>query len=321
MTQSGSVVRGLGEVAPAPSVVTVGVFDGVHRGHRTIIDRAVRAASEQEVRAVAVTFDPHPMAVVRPDEAPPLLQPVEERVALLAATGVDLVVVLPFTRELSQLAPAVFVERVLAGSLATRHVVVGANFRFGHRAAGDVATLRELGAEHDFDAEAVALHQLDDVPISSTEIREHLQGGDVAWAAEALGRAWEYTGEVVRGDGRGRTIGVPTANVVAPDDVVRPGGGVYAARAIHPRGTWDAVVNVGTRPTFAGTTTTVEAHLLDAPERAEDLDLYGTRLRLAFLARLRDERRFDGPEELVAQIHQDIEAARTHLRATTTPGE
>lgn len=314
MTQSGSVVRGLAEVAPAPSAVTVGVFDGVHRGHRSIIDRAVGAADEQGLRAVAVTFDPHPMAVVRPDEAPPLLQPVDERVDLLAATGADLVVVLPFTRELSQLAPAVFVERVLAGSLATRHVVVGANFRFGHRAAGDVATLRELGAEHGFSAEAVPLRQLGDVPISSTEIREHLQGGGVAWAAEALGRAWRYTGEVVRGDGRGRTIGVPTANVVAPEDVVRPGGGVYAARATHPRGTWDAVVNVGTRPTFAGTTTTVEAHLLDASERADDLDLYGTRLRLAFLARLRDERRFDGPDELVAQIHRDIEAARAHLQ-------
>lgn len=317
----GDVVRGLGEVDRTPSAVTIGVFDGVHRGHQSIVGAAVEAAGAADLRAVAVTFDPHPMAVVRPDDVPPLLQPVDERVELLAETGIDLVVVLPFTRELSQLAPAAFVERVLVGSLGTRHVVVGANFRFGHRAAGDVAVLQELGAEHGFTADAVQLRELDGVPISSTGVREHLQAGDVAWAAEALGRAWRYTGEVVRGDGRGRTIGVPTANVVAPEGVVRPGGGVYAARATHPRGTWDAVVNVGTRPTFAGTTTTVEAHLLDASERAEDLDLYGTRLRLAFLTRLRDERRFDGPDELVAQIHRDIAAARAHLQPTASPAD
>ncbi len=307
------VVRGLDEVDAAPSVVTIGVFDGVHRGHRTIIGRAVRAAEDGGLRSVAVTFDPHPMTVVRPDHVPPLLQPVEDRVALLAGTGVDVVLVLPFTRELSQLEPAAFVERVLAGSLSARRVVVGTNFRFGHRAAGDVELLAVLGDDHGFGAEAVSLLELDGDPISSTQVREHLEQGDVAWATAALGRPWSYTGEVVRGDGRGRTIGVPTANVVAPDGVLRPGNGVYAARALHADGTWDAVVNVGTRPTFDGTTTTVEAHLLDASEQAEDLDLYGTQLRLELLARLRDERRFDGPEELVAQIHADIRAARDHF--------
>lgn len=316
------VVRALDEVEPAPSAVTIGVFDGVHRGHQQIIGRAVEAADQQDLRAVAVTFDPHPMAVVRPDDAPPLLQPVDDRVELLAATGIDLVVVLPFTRELSQLEPADFVERVLDGPLDARRVIVGDNFRFGHRAAGDVTTLAALGDRHGFEAEGVVLLELGGDPISSTAVREHLRAGDVEWAAEALGRPWTYSGEVVRGDGRGRTIGVPTANVVAPDDVVRPGGGVYAAcvRLAGPASdqspaatSWDAVVNVGTRPTFAGTATTVEAHLLDASERAEDLDLYGRLLRVAFLARLRDERRFDGPDALVAQIHDDIEAAREHF--------
>ena len=309
----GDVVRGLDAVAGAPSVVTIGVFDGVHRGHRAIIGRAVRAATDEGLRSVAVTFDPHPMAVVRPGDVPPLLQPVEERLELLATSGVDVVLVLPFSRSLSELTPDAFVARVLAGRLAARRVVVGTNFRFGHRAAGDVQRLAELGHDHGFATEAVSLLELDGDPISSTQVRARLEAGDVEWAAEALGRPWTYTGEVVRGDGRGRTIGVPTANVVAPEGVLRPGGGVYVARADHDGRTWDAVVNVGTRPTFAGTTTTVEAHLLDASERAEDLDLYGQRLGLAFLARLRDERRFDGPDELVAQIHADIDSARTRL--------
>lgn len=310
---SAAVARGLDEVATTPSAVTIGVFDGVHRGHRAIIGRAVRAARERELRSVAVTFDPHPTAVVRPDAMPPLLQPVDERVEFLAETGVDLVLVLPFTRELSQLEPAAFVERVLAGSLAAGKVVVGTNFRFGHRAAGDVVTLADLGSAHGFDAEAVSLLELDGDPISSTQVREHLEAGDVEWATAALGRPWSYTGTVVEGDGRGRTIGVPTANVVAPDGVLRPGNGVYAARVDRDDQTWDAVVNVGTRPTFDGTTTTVEAHLLGTDNDPGTLDLYGQRLRITFLTRLRDERRFAGPDELVAQIHADINAARRYV--------
>lgn len=311
----GVVVRGLAEVEPAPSAVTIGVFDGVHRGHRDIIDRAVRAARSADLRAVAVTFAPHPMAVVRPDAVPPLVQPVEDRVALLSATGLDLVLVLPFTPELSRLAPDAFVDRVLAGPLRARHVVVGTNFRFGHRAAGDVGTLAELGTGHGFVAEGVPLLDLDGAALSSSEVRAHVAAGDVAWAAEALGRPWRHSGEVVRGDGRGRTIGVPTANVVAPEGILRPGGGVYVARARHGGDVWGAVVNVGTRPTFEGRTTTVEAHLLDteAGDEAGGPDLYGRELALDFLARLRDERRFDGPDELVDQIRVDIEEARAAL--------
>lgn len=307
------VARGLDEVAASPSVVTIGVFDGVHRGHRAIIGRAVRAARDADLRSVAVTFDPHPMTVVGPDRVPPLLQPVQERVELLAASGVDVVLVLPFTRELSVLEPAAFVERVLAGSLDARRVVVGTNFRFGHRAAGDVELLAVLGVDHGFAAEAVTLLELEGLPISSSQVRDHLGTGDVEWATAALGRPWSYTGEVVRGDGRGRTIGVPTANVVAPAAILRPGGGVYAATAAQGDERWHAVVNVGTRPTFDGTTTTVEAHLLGASAQADDLDLYGQQLQLSFLARLRDEQRFEGPDELVAQIRADIDAARAHF--------
>lgn len=307
------VVRRLEDVQPGPSVVTVGVFDGVHRGHRAIIDRAVGAARDRSVRAVAVTFDPHPTSVVRPSAVPPLLQPVEDRIAVLSGTGVDLVLVLPFTHELSQLDPAAFVERVLAGALEARGVVVGSNFRFGHRAAGDVAALARLGATHGFEAVGVDLLELDGDPISSTEVRRHLAAGDVGWAAAALGRPWTYRGTVVRGDGRGRTIGIPTANIVAPEGILRPGGGVYAARAERADDRWDAVVNVGSRPTFDGRVVTVEAHLLDTAVPVEALDLYGQELELALLARLRDEQRFDGPDALVAQIQRDIDAAREEL--------
>lgn len=307
------VVRRLEDVQQAPSVATVGVFDGVHRGHRVIIDRAVAMARERGVRAVAVTFDPHPTAVVRPASVPPLLQPVEDRVAALAGTGVDVVLVLPFTHELSQLDPEAFVGRVLAGVLAVRGVVVGSNFRFGHRAAGDVDVLARLGADHGFDAVGVDLLELDGDPISSTEVRRHLTDGDVAWAAAALGRPWTHRGTVVRGDGRGRTIGIPTANVVAPEEILRPGGGVYAARATRADDQWDAVVNVGRRPTFDGRAVTVEAHLLDTAGPADELDLYGEELELALVARLRDEQRFDGPDALVSQIRRDIDGARDVL--------
>ena len=282
---------------------------------------------------MAVTFDPHPMAVVRPELVPPLLQSVDQRAASLAEAGVDLVLVLPFTAQLSQLTPEEFVAQVLAGRLSAVEVIVGTNFRFGHRAAGDVDTLTRLGRVHGFGTEAVGLLDHDGTDISSTEIRTAIEQGDVAWAAEALGRPWRHVGTVVRGDGRGRTIDVPTANVRAPEGVLLPGGGVYAARAVllpgadpvtdatgpadgdPPDEVWDAVVNVGTRPTFDGADVTVEAHLLDADDGPEagGPDLYGETLGLDLLARLRDERRFDGPAELVAQIRADVEAARAHL--------
>lgn len=313
-----TVVHALTDVAPAPSVVTIGVFDGVHRGHREIIDRAVGRARELDVRAVAVTFDPHPMAVVRDSGPPPLLQPTDDRVAVLARTGVDLVFVLPFDREVAQLSPTDFVDRVLAGALQARGVVVGTNFRFGHRAAGDVDTLADLGEVRGFDVDAVDLLEHDGATVSSTQVRRHLADGDLAWATAALGRPWTYTGTVVAGEGRGRTIGVPTANVMAPDAVLRPGGGVYAARARVADRHWDAVVNVGTRPTFDGHGITVEAHLLGTTNDPADLDLYGVELTLEFLARLRDEQRFDGPDALVAQIRKDVERAGTWFASAST---
>ena len=300
-----AVVRGLEAVGHEPSVVTIGNFDGVHRGHQVLLRRAVALAERNGARSVAVTFDPHPAVLLRADAAPPRLQTLEDRVATLAAAGLDTVLVLPFTRELASSTPAAFVAEVLAGSLAAVRVVVGTNFRFGAKAAGDVVTLLELGEQHGFAPEAVTLLEMDGRRISSSAIREHLQDGDLAWATVALGRPYQLGGIVIRGDGRGRGIGFPTANLALDPDLVVPATGVYAGHALLD-GSWvPAVTNVGLRPTFDGTTRTVEVHLLDV-----DRDLYGQQLAFRFLHRLRSEQRFDGVEALVAQIGADVARAR-----------
>lgn len=309
-----SVLAGLQEVAAGPSVVALGVFDGVHVGHQAMLRRAVAAAERSGVRSVAVTFDPHPRSVVRPADEPRLLQPLNDRTARLDEL-VDDVLVLRFTDAVARQTPREFAEHVLFGRLQTRVAVVGENFRFGHRAAGDVALLAELAAERDASVQAVPLHTLDGAPLSSSRIRQHVAAGDVTWADRALGRPFELVGQVVRGDGRGRGIGFPTANVAAATELQRPGGGVYAGRACpdeaHDGPAWHpCVVNVGTRPTFEGAGVTVEAHLLDTR-----VDLYGRTLRVRFLERLRDERRFDGVDALVAQLERDVASARALLSA------
>jgi riboflavin kinase / FMN adenylyltransferase len=308
VTDAPLVARALDEVPPAPSVVTIGNFDGVHRGHQVLLRRAVDAAHEQGVRAVAVTFHPHPAAVLRPGAEPPALQPVEDRVHHLLEAGVDLVLVLPFTRELASLGPHVFVEQVLVDRLRSVQVIVGSNFRFGHKASGNVVTLNDAGATYGFHTEAVTLLDLDGVPISSTAVREHLDRGDVDWANRALGRTFSLAGEVVPGDGRGRTIGVPTANLAVPAEQLVPANGVYAGHAEVDGDRHPCVTNVGVRPTFDGRVRTVEVHLLDA-----EVDLYGHHLRVGFAHRLRDERRFADVDELVARIRADIADARELL--------
>jgi riboflavin kinase / FMN adenylyltransferase len=308
VTDAPLVARALDEVPPAPSVVTIGNFDGVHRGHQVLLRRAVDAAHDLQVRPVAVTFHPHPAAILRPGAEPPALQPVEDRVHHLLEAGVDLVLVLPFTRELASLGPHVFVEQVLVDRLRAVQVIVGSNFRFGRKASGNVVTLNDAGATYGFHTEAVTLLDLDGIPISSTAVRDHLDRGDVAWANRALGRTFSLAGEVVPGDGRGRTIGVPTANLAVPDEQLVPANGVYAGHAEIDDERFPCVTNVGVRPTFDGQTRTVEVHLLDA-----ERDLYGRHLRVGFAHRLRDERRFADVDELVARIRADIDDARELL--------
>jgi riboflavin kinase / FMN adenylyltransferase len=301
------VAHDLDEVVPGPSVVTIGNFDGVHRGHRVLLRRAVDAAHEASVRSVAVTFDPHPAAVLRPGTQPAAIGSLEDRTAALLELGIDLVVVLPFTHELSQLTAEDFLQRVLVERLEATKVIVGTNFRFGHRAAGDVVTLADAGDTHGFAVEAVTLLDLDGAPISSSELRRRIgEEGDFAWANAALGRPFALAGEVVRGDQRGRTIGFPTANIEVPADRLLPAAGVYAGIAtLEGDLRYGAVTNVGTRPTFDGEGVTVEVHLLDA-----DLDLYGCQLEVTFLHRLRGERRFDGVDALREQIGRDADTAR-----------
>jgi riboflavin kinase / FMN adenylyltransferase len=301
------VAHHLDEVVPGPSVVTIGNFDGVHRGHRVLLRRAVDAAHEADVRSVAVTFDPHPAAVLRPGTEPAALGSLDDRIAALLEVGIDLVVVLPFTLELSHLTPLEFLERVCVERLQATKVIVGTNFRFGHKAAGNVVTLADAGDDHGFAVEAVTLLELEGAPISSSELRRRIgEEGDIAWANAALGRPFRLAGEVVRGDQRGRTIGFPTANIEVPAGRLLPAAGVYAGLAtVDGDLRYAAVTNVGTRPTFDGEGITVEVHLLDA-----DLDLYGRQLEVSFLHRLRGERRFDGVEALQEQIGRDADAAR-----------
>ena len=304
------VVSELAALEHAPSVVTIGNFDGVHRGHQVLLRRTVTLASELDARSVAVTFDPHPAALLRPDAVPPRLQTLDDRIDALAASGTDVVVVLPFTRELAARSPASFVAEVLAGQLDAVKVVVGTNFRFGHKAAGDVVTLLELGEEHGFTPEAVTLLEIDDRRISSSAIREHLTDGDLAWVVQALGRPYLLHGEVVRGDGRGRGIGFPTANLEVDTNLVIPATGVYAGHAEVAGERHPAVTNIGMRPTFDGTVRTMEVHVLDL-----DRDLYGQRIGFSFEHRIRAEQRFDGVEALVTQIGRDTAEARRLLDA------
>ena len=288
--------------------MTVGNFDGVHRGHQALVEAVVKAARAFQGTAVALTFDPHPSRVLSPDRAPASLMTLDQKAEVLSSLGIDRVVALPFTHETAASPPEDFARAVLRGALGAEAVVVGTNFRFGRRRAGNLERLRELGEEIGFRVDGVPPVVHEGAPISSTRIREALSRGAVFPAGELLGRAYFIDGVVGRGDGRGRTLGIPTANL-EPVNEILPARGVYVGRVTVPeRGTWGTVVNVGRRPTFGGTRTTVEAHLLDF-----DGDLYGGSLRLAFTERLRDERAFPGPEALIAQIREDVARARALL--------
>lgn len=291
------------------SVIVIGNFDGVHRGHRALLETA--RALEPEAPLICVTFWPHPMAVIRPDLAPPLLCDLDARERALREAGVDRVEVVAFDEAFAHLTPAQFVEQVLA-PLDPCRVVVGENFRFGHRAAGDVEMLRELGRGR-FEVTGLPLVAAEEEAVSSTAARQALAAGDVASAARVLGRPFRFSGTVVRGDQRGRELGFPTANLRVPTGFAVPADGVYAgwvrAHSGDEQGPWPAAISVGTNPTFDGEERRVESYVLDRT----DLQLYGVEIDVDFVARLRGMERYDGLDALIAQMHTDCAEARRIL--------
>ena len=296
----------------AGCVATIGVFDGVHRGHQRVVARAEQVAQEKGLPLVVITFDPHPDEVIRPGSHPPFLTTLRRQAELLAGLGADAVFVLPFSVEFSRLSPDEFVRIVLSDRLHAAAVVVGEDFRFGRKAAGDVPLLAQLGEKYDFTVEGVPLLAADGITMSSTYIRGRLAAGDVAGAATALGRPHRVQGVVVRGHQRGRALGFPTANLETPPHTATPADGVYAGALISldldgaEVTRWPAAISIGTNPTFAGTDRTVEAYALDR----DDLDLYGVRVAVDFAARLRATVKFVSVDELVAQMRVDVDEAR-----------
>jgi riboflavin kinase/FMN adenylyltransferase len=294
-------------------VVTIGVFDGVHRGHQRIITRTAATAARLGLPMVVITFDPHPAEVIRPGSHPALLCTPARRAELLAGLGADVVCLLPFTAEFSRLGPEEFARSVLVDRLRTAAVVVGENFRFGHRAAGDVALLAELGEKYDFTVEGMPLLGAGGATISSSGIRQKLAAGDVAGAAGGLGRVHRVEGVVVPGHRRGKALGFPTANLRTFPHTAIPADGVYAGwlATLGEEGRelrrWPAAISVGTNPTFGGRDQVVEAYALDR----DDLDLYGAHVAVDFAARLRDTERFGSAAALAEQMRRDVDQART----------
>lgn len=291
------------------SVVTIGVFDGVHKGHQEIIGHAVKRAGDLGMPAVVVTFDPHPSEVVRPGSHPAVLTEPARKAELIEQLGVDVLCVIPFTLEFSRLPAEQFAHDVLLEHLHASLVVVGENFRFGHRAAGDVPMLERLGRTFGFAVEPSRLVASDIAVLSSTYVRACVDAGDVAAAAVALGRPHRLEGVVVRGDRRGRQLGFPTANLICGRYAAVPGDGVYAAWLVRTDGQrLPTAVSVGTNPTFSGRERRVEAYVLDF-----NGDLYGERLALDFVARLREMRTYASVEPLAAQIREDVAQTRALL--------
>ncbi|HET6447593.1 MAG TPA: bifunctional riboflavin kinase/FAD synthetase [Conexibacter sp.] len=283
----------LPDVERRPRRVAVGEFDGVHLGHRAVIQGS----------DTVLTFEPHPLTVVRPDAAPKLLTTLERKAELVAELGVEELVVIPFDRAFAQRSAEDFVEHVLVETLRATHVSVGENFRFGHRAQGDT---KVLAADPRFEARVVPLVEADGEVVSSSHIRGLVLAGEVDVAARFLGTPFGMRGEVVAGDRRGRELGFPTANLIPDQALIQPGHGIYAARASWSDEVRCAAVNVGVRPTFkTDLVVLVEAYLLDWSG-----DIYGKQLTIEFLARLRGERRFDSAAALVEQMHHDVEDAR-----------
>lgn len=322
-----------------PSVVTFGNFDGVHRGHQQVLSQLIRTARLNHARAVAITFDPHPAQVHRPESAPELIMGLEDKLVALGEVGLDAVLVMKYSLELASLTPEEFVSTVLVDALKASHVVIGHDARFGRGNSGDLDTMKELGEKLGFEVQVISEFGSEGYPLhghqsgehgstiddgasdrrcSSTWVREALREGDVATAAAVLGRPHRMRGEVVHGAARGRDLGFPTANLASNASGYIPADGIYAGWLVDQAGTrWPAAISVGSNPTFDGVSRQVEAHVIDRPEEAvEDFDLYGQTVVVEFVARLRGMVAYRGPEALVEQMRLDVVQAHDILFAS-----
>jgi riboflavin kinase/FMN adenylyltransferase len=307
------VLRGIEglPVDDAGTAVTIGFFDGVHRGHQAVIRRTVDVARDRGLLPVAVTFDRHPREVISPGTAPLLLTSLDRKAELISETGIERLLVLPFDEELARWPAHDFIYWVLAAGLHARHVVVGANFTFGFKALGTLQTLADEGPNHGFSAEGVSLLTIDGRRVSSTSVREALSEGDLDWPSTALGRRHVVDGAVVPGAGRGSGLGWPTANLEPLPRLLLPKDGVYAGRAVLEDGsTAVAAISIGTNPTFGQEPRRLEAYLLDF-----DRDIQGQALTIEFWERLRGQERFDSPEALSERIAEDVERTRGLVQA------
>ena len=299
---------------PRGTVVTVGTFDGVHRGHWAVLQEIRLRAKETGRRSVLVTFHPHPLKIVRPDEAPLLLTTPAEKKEILAETGLDYAVFLSFNHVLAEYSPRRFVEEILMDRLGVQELVIGYDHGFGKGRSGDALTLRDIGRDLKFTVDVVSPIRAGEEPVSSSRIRAALLRGDVGEARRGLGRPYCIRGMVVRGEGRGRSLGFPTANLWVPGNgKLIPHPGVFAVRAGVKGGLFEGAIHIGPRPTFRGSPPTIELHLMDF-----DGDLYGEQIRVEFIQYLRDVRPFASASALVEQLKADVDAARTAL-ATDGP--
>ncbi len=292
-----------------PTALAIGNFDGVHLGHQQILRRVAEHGRPEKCLAAVLTFYPHPTRVLRPSEAPPLLMTLDQRLRAIEAMGIDAALVARFDAEFARISAEDFVRRFVHQTMRAKFVAVGANFRFGHRQAGDVSTLKELGGQSGFDVESIAPVVVEGVTVSSTAIRKYLREGQVEEAARMLGRAYALEGEVRPGTGIGRKLVVPTLNLSTQQELL-PKAGVYATEVSVNGGNYRAATNVGVRPTFDGAHVTIESHLLDFSE-----ELTTGAMTVRFLARLRDEMKFSGPEALRQQILSDIEQVKKYFLA------
>ena len=310
------ILTGYGALAPPPGpvVATIGNFDGVHLGHQSLIAEVRADATRRGIPAAVVTFDPHPLRVLAPDRAPKMILTRRQKIEILASLGIDLIVFIPFDTRIAAISPEDFVRQFLSERLHVASLFVGQDFRFGKDRAGDLALLRRLGPECGFEVTPARIFEMDGQRVSASQIRQAVAEGDMLGAARMMGRAYVLVGQVVHGQGRGRSLSAPTANLL-PDNELLPGGGVYVTETLVELEWHPSVTNVGTRPTFAGAGFAIETHLPDF-----EGSLYNQKIRVRFLERIRDEKRFETSEALKAQIADDLETMRRRF-AAPRPGE